>query len=329
MQGFEHLSDYLGLGPLEIIPIKGGYSNLTYLVKGQGFSYILRQPPRGLAIAKAHDMVREFKVLQALQAAGYQKMPKPFRVCADESVIGAPFFLMEAIEGQVLRQVPPPGADAAYFNALSHQALEVLLELHALELEQSGLAALGKAEGYVERQVLGWAARYEKAQTEKQEALEKAFAWLPNHWPKNPRTAFIHNDFKYDNLMLSDQGQVLAVLDWEMATIGDPLMDLGTTLAYWAEAEDSDLLKSFNLSYLPGNFSRAEVMAYYQEQSGLSMEDMPFYYAFGLCKIACIAQQIYQRYSMGFAQDQRFATLNLVVKSAGEKAWNCINTGKI
>jgi aminoglycoside phosphotransferase (APT) family kinase protein len=317
-----YLSEQLGLPcqDLQIKPFPGGFSNLTYAISCEAFSFVLRRPPLGHKISKAHDMVREYKVLKALEKAGYTKMPKPILLCEDEAIIGAPFFLMEQVEGRIIRNKMPADVGTAFFRKLSEQTVDVLIDLHQLELEQSGLLDLGKPEGYVKRQVEGWAERYQKAKTDELTELEKAFAWLNANQPLHSSVAFIHNDFKFDNLVCSADADVLAVLDWEMATIGDPLMDLGTTLAYWAEPGDVDILKMFNLSYVEGNFSRAELVNYYASKSSDDMSQILFYYVFGLCKVAVIAQQIYQRYVQGFASDPRFAVLNQVVKACGQKA---------
>jgi aminoglycoside phosphotransferase (APT) family kinase protein len=267
--------------------------------------------------------------LQALEKAGYTKMPHPISACEDESIIGAPFFLMEKVEGMIIRNRPPSEATPEFFRCLSQSALDVLIELHSLELSESGLGALGKPEGYALRQVQGWTERFQKAKTSEVTSIEEAFQWLLKSIPSHSDVAFIHNDFKYDNLVISATGKVQAVLDWEMATVGDPLMDLGTTLAYWAEAEDEDILKMFNLSYVPGNFTRSELIAYYGTKTGRDMREMNFYYVFGLCKVATIAQQIYQRFSLGFSKDPRFSVLNQVVEAAGRMATKCIQTGQI
>ena len=329
MEGFEKLLAYLGVSSVEVSAFPGGFSNLTYQVSAGDSTYVLRRPPHGLKIAKAHDMIREFRVLQALEKAGYTKMPHPISCCEDESVIGAPFFIMEKVEGMIIRNRPPVEASSSFFQSLSQSALDVLIELHSLELSASGLGALGKPEGYALRQVQGWAERFQKAKTSEVPQIEKAFEWLLASLPATSDVSFIHNDFKYDNLVISISGEVQAVLDWEMATVGDPLMDLGTTLAYWAEAEDEDILKMFNLSYVPGNFTRREVIDYYGSRTGRNVCEMGFYYVFGLCKVATIAQQIYQRFSLGYSKDPRFSVLNQVVEAAGRKATACIQTGTI
>ena len=329
MEGFEKLPDYLGVPSVEVRAFPGGFSNLTYQVSAGEETYVLRRPPLGLKIAKAHDMIREFRVLQALEKAGYTKMPHPISCCEDETIIGAPFFLMEKVAGMIIRNRPPAEATAAFFRQLSTSSLDVLIDLHSLELSDSGLGALGKPEGYVLRQVQGWAERFQKAKTSEVPSIEEAFQWLLSAIPSSSDVAFIHNDFKYDNLVISTSGEVQAVLDWEMATVGDPLMDLGTTLAYWAEAADEDILKMFNLSYVPGNYTRREVIDYYASRTGRNVSEMVFYYVFGLCKVATIAQQIYQRFSLGYSKDPRFSVLNQVVEAAGRKAIASIQTGNI
>jgi len=335
MEGFEKLPAYLSalwsipIPELNIKAFKGGFSNLTYLIESETFSYVLRRPPLGNKISKAHDMVREYKILIALEKAGYDKIPKAILCCEDESILGAPFFLMEKVEGLIIRNKIPEGLNPDFFSALSTSSIDVLLELHALELDESGLRNLGKPEGYVARQVAGWSERYLKSQTDELPELKDAFDWLAKNQPISSSVAFIHNDFKFDNLVIREDASVSAVLDWEMATVGDPLMDLGTTLAYWAEEGDPDILKMFNLSYVKGNFSRAQLIQYYASKSNLDLSNILFYYVFGLCKVAVIAQQIYKRYRLGFSTDERFSVLNQVVEAAGIKAMESIKSNKI
>lgn len=318
---------------IEISKISGGFSNLTFLVKTPEKKFALRRPPFGEKISKAHDMEREFKVLTSLKNAGYSKIPKPILFSNDEAIIGAPFFVMEFVEGIVLRNKIPSGLSfgEGEFRKLSENTIDCLLELHSLELENSGLIQLGKPEGYVQRQVEGWSERYFRSKTNELPEMEKVSEWLKGNLPKNENTGFIHNDFKYDNLVLDPVqfSEIKAVLDWEMATVGDPLMDLGTSLAYWSQAEDPEILKMFNLTDLPGNMTREEVVRYYSSKSPLDLSNILFYYVFGLFKVGVIAQQIYKRFSQGFAQDARFAGLIHVVEAAGKKAEKSIKTEKI
>ncbi|GAB2630118.1 phosphotransferase family protein [Belliella aquatica] len=318
---------------ISISQFKGGYSNLTYLIKAEDKEFILRRPPLGKKISKAHDMIREFKVLEALQKAGYKKIPKPILSCEDEAVIGSPFFIMEKVDGLILRNQIPEGINLSsrFFQDLSKNTIDAMLELHQLELKDSGLLNLGKPDGYVERQVSGWSERYLKAKTDEIPAMEFAIEWLKSNCPTSKAVSFLNNDFKYDNIVLRDESnpEIKAILDWEMATVGDPLMDLGTSLAYWAEKEDAEILKMFNLTHPDGNMTRSEVINYYGKKSGLDMSNMLFYYVFGVFKVGVIAQQIYQRHMQGFAPDPRFAGLIHVVKACGKTAKNSIETGKI
>ncbi|RZS97392.1 phosphotransferase family protein [Cecembia calidifontis] len=332
---FPYLASELNLDPSStvITQFKGGYSNLTYLITSPEGEFVLRRPPLGLKISKAHDMVREFKVLKALQKAGYNKIPKPILCYEEDAIIGAPFFIMEKVNGLILRNKIPEGMNLSsdFFAKLSKNTVDGLLALHKLELKDSGLLELGKPEGYVSRQVLGWSDRYYNAKTDELKEIEAVSDWLKANLPKKEQIGFIHNDYKYDNLVLEgpDNPEIKAVLDWEMATVGDPLMDLGTSLAYWAEEGDPDILKMFNLTYPKGNFSRAEVIDYYSKNSSLDLSDMLFYYVFGVFKVGVIAQQIYKRYTLGFAQDPRFAGLIHVVNACGKTAFKSIQTHKI
>ena len=318
---------------IEITPIAGGFSNLTFLLKTPKGRFALRRPPFGEIAVKAHDMARESQILESLMAAGYRKSPRPIFLFESDYLLGVPFLIMEFVDGLVLRNRLPAGIELGPndFQKLSKNSLESLIELHLLELNQSGLIHLGKPHGYVSRQIDGWNDRYVSAQTDKIPEIEKVAAWLRTNLPTKENIGFIHNDYKYDNLVLNPQdvSEIKAVLDWEMATVGDPLMDLGTALAYWAEANDPDILKMFNLTHLPGNLTRAEVIQYYDTRTPFDLSNVLFYYVFGLFKVAVIAQQIYKRYSLGFANDSRFASLIQVVRAAGKKAEQAILTEKI
>lgn len=316
-----------------ITQFKGGYSNLTFKFQTPEKTFVIRRAPFGEKISKAHDMGREVSVLQALQKAGYPKAPKPVLFCEDVDIFEAPFFVMEHVDGFILRNKIPQGISISpeEFHSLSQSAIDCLLELHQLELVNSGLINLGKPAGYVQRQVDGWSERYFRAKTDELPELERAIEWLQSEIPKNENTGFIHNDFKYDNLVLNPENikEIKAVLDWEMATVGDPLMDLGTTLAYWCESSDPEALKLFNISHLPGNMTRSEVIQYYGQKSKLDMSKMLFYYIFGIVKVAVIAQQIYKRFKQGNASDPRFGGLIHVVEASGKMAIKSLETQKI
>jgi len=323
----------LAEGGLAVEQFPSGYSNLTYLLRLGDRRLVLRRPPFGSTVATAHDMAREHRILAAL-APVYPKAPRPLLFCADEDVLGAPFYLMERVEGVILRPAalslpPPPERMAAVADAL----VDTLAELHAVDWRAAGLAGLGRPEGYVERQVEGWAGRWRHAATGDLPEIERVAAWLAEHRPPGSGAALIHNDFKHDNLVLApgDWSRVLAVLDWEMATAGDPLMDLGTTLGYWVEPGDPPEILALELSpsALPGSPGRAEVVERYARATGRDPGHAVFYYAYGLFKIAVIAQQIYARYRAGHTRDPRFANLHLGVAACARTAAQAIALGRI
>ncbi len=316
---------------IEIKQFPGGFSNLTYLLRTDNEEFVLRKPPFGANIKSAHDMGREYKVLSLLEPV-YSKIPKPIIFCEDSDVIGAPFYIMERVEGIILRNKIPDGLNltAAHFNKLSNQIIENLVDLHNLELEKSDLISLGKPDGYVQRQVEGWIKRYFKAETDKISAMNLAAEWMQSSMPMQTTTTFIHNDYKYDNLVLDvDSLQIKAVLDWEMATVGDPLMDLGTSLAYWVENGEHPALQQFNVTWVEGNLTRQQVTEKYTELRNIDIEKVLFYYVFGCFKLGVIAQQIYARYIKGYTKDKRFATLIHLVKACGQNAKNAINYNRI
>lgn len=311
----------------------GGYSNLTYSVQAGEHEYVLRRPPFGANIKSAHDMEREFVVLTKLHEAGFTKVPDPVHLCVDERVMGVKFYLMKRVKGIILRNKLPKDVIVSEesFRALSKATIDQLVKLHQIDIHTAGLEALGKPEGYVQRQVEGWTKRYVNAQTDDITSMNEVAAWMQKNNPTKSRTSFIHNDFKYDNLVLNpnDLTDIIAILDWEMATVGDPLMDLGTTLAYWAEENDPDALKPFNLTWMSGNFTRKEVVEYYQQQSGAAVDNIVFYYAFGAFKVGVICQQIYYRFRQGLTKDPRFASLIHVINACGENARRVIEKNTI
>lgn len=318
---------------ISIKQFPGGYSNLTYSIQAGNHEYVLRRPPFGANIKSAHDMEREFTVLTKLHEAGFTKVPDAVHLCADENVMGVKFYLMTRVRGVILRNRLPKDISLSEetFKSLSKATIDQLVKLHQINIYSSGLDALGKPDGYVQRQVEGWIKRYSNSQTDDITSINEVAAWMQKNIPTTTSTSFIHNDFKYDNIVLNpnDLTNIIAILDWEMATVGDPLMDLGTTLAYWAEASDPDALKPFNLTWMPGNFTRKEVIEYYQQQSGTSIDNIVFYYAFGAFKVGVICQQIYYRYKQGLTKDPRFASLIYVIKACGENARRAIDRNKI
>lgn len=322
-------------GPLEVRQFPGGHSNLTYLVRVGERELVLRRPPFGSKVKTAHDMGREHRILSRLHDA-WPLAPAALAACDDLSVLGAPFYVMERVQGVILRsQKAPEGLELseAVMRRLSERLVDHLADLHAVDVDAAGLGDLGRPEGYVERQVRGWRERWEKAKTDEMPDVDRAAAWLADHQPPERGAALIHNDFKYDNLVLDpeDLTRVKAVLDWEMATVGDPLMDLGTTLGYWVDPDDPEPMRLLPVgpTVLPGNLDRAGLVRRYAERSGRDVSDALFYYVFGLFKIAVIAQQIYYRYEKGLTRDERFATLIFGVALLGQQAVRAIDLGRL
>ncbi|MGH7282642.1 MAG: phosphotransferase family protein [Polyangiaceae bacterium] len=311
----------------------GGHSNLTYMIRvdagSESRELVLRRPPFGNRVKSAHDMTREVTMLSAL-APVYPPAPKPLVNCEDESVIGAPFYVMERIRGVILRRTLPNGVTLSPGEAcrLSEAFVDNLVTLHAIDWGKIGLSKIAKPEGYAERQVTGWAKRYEDAATDSIPDMDRVGAWLGRHLPpatnERTRATVVHNDYKFDNLVLAenDLAKILGVLDWEMATIGDPLMDLGVVLGYWIENSDSDELKSFAFgpTAVPGMFSRREIAERYGQKTGRDVSKLLFYYVFSLFKLAGVAQQIYWRYKMGHTKDERFAAFIFGVRILAEQA---------
>jgi aminoglycoside phosphotransferase (APT) family kinase protein len=279
-------------------------------------------------------MGREFRVLSKLSAV-YPLAPRPFLYCDDPTVLGVPFYIMERRRGIVLRRAETPGVtiDPATARQLSTALIDNLARLHGLDYRAADLAELGKPEGYVTRQVTGWINRYANARTDDLPEMEQVGRWLGDHIPAQSEAALVHNDYKYDNLVLDPANltRIVAVLDWEMATIGDPLMDLGTTLGYWIEATDPEEVRAgaFGPTAVPGSLTRRELVARYAEQTGRDVSNILFYYSFGLYKIAVIVQQIYARYVRGYTQDPRFARLNALVVALSRQALRAQATGQV
>ena len=326
----EHLPE--ASGEMEIRQFPRGFSNLTYLVRVGDREMVLRRPPFGADVRGGHDMEREHRVLAALHPA-WPKAPRPLVYCGDASVIGAPFYLMERVPGVILRDRPPSGVtlDEGAMRGVCLALVDTLAELHGVDWRAAGLEGLGRPEGYVERQVSGWIGRWERAKTDDVPEMDAAAAWLAAHRPPETEATLIHGDYKYDNLVLDpgDLSRVRAVLDWEMATIGDPLMDLGTTLGYWAEPGDPPEFKVFGLTHLPGNLDRQGVADRYGAATGRDVSGVLFYFVYGLFKVGVIAQQIYARFKAGKTRDPRFAGLLHVVHACGRMAARAVETGRV
>ncbi len=354
-------------GPLSVEKFPKGYSNLTYLIHVGERQMVLRRPPFGAKIKTAHDMGREYRILSHICGL-YPKVPRPLAYCEDESILGAPFYVMERVTGIILRAQPPPGLELtpARMRQLSESFIENLVEIHALDYAAAGLGDLGKPNGYVARQVEGWTRRYQNARTDDIAEMDRVALWLTQHMPAESGACLIHNDYKYDNLVLDPVAQasppvrspgvspeetefagetpgdstggdacatwrIKAVLDWEMATLGDPLMDLGSTLGYWVDADDPAewQQQSFGVTTLPGNLNREQLLDYYSMRSGRTIEHAVFYHAYGLFKIAVIVQQIYARYKQGLTKDERFGRLIHLVRAASRTGELAIEKGRV
>lgn len=319
-------------GPIEIEQFRKGHSNLTYLVRFDGRELVLRRPPFASKVKTAHDMTREYTILSHLCGA-YAAAPKPVAFCDDESVLGAKFYLMERIRGVILRgtqevEISPETARACCLSFVRN-----LAALHDLDYRALGLDQLYRPGWYAQRQVLGWAERYVNSKTDEIPSIDTAIAWLKERIPEDTGAVLIHNDYKFDNLVLDPQDltRIIGVLDWEMSTIGDPLLDLGSTLGYWTEAGDPSGLQATQcfLTSLPGSMTRMELAEEYARLTGRDISNILFYYVFSLVKIAAIVQQIYYRYVKGSTKDERFAGLIFMVAILGNLAANAIEKEKI
>lgn len=318
-----HAADPTGLeGVPQARQFTGGASNLTFLLRyDSGREVIVRRAPRGTKARGAHDMRREFTIQQAL-APAFPYVAPMVAFCDDEAVMGADFYAMDRILGVITGSEWPAGVALSPEQAreLCLASVDVLAELHSIDPASVGLEGLGKGEGYVRRQVEGWSVRYRNARTEDMPGLEDVMAWLDARQPADVGTCVIHNDFKLDNLVLdpTDVTRVVGVLDWEMATLGDPLMDLAGSMAYWVQADDPDDFQMVRRvpTHLPGMLTREEYVAAYLERSGRSVtpEQWRFYEVFGLFRLAVIAQQIYYRFFHGQTSNQAYAVFGPAVQ---------------
>ena len=311
--------------PPQVGQFPGGASNLTFLLSYPEREYVVRTPPRGRKAASSHDMAREARVLRALHGAF--PVPAVVAECRDESVIGLPFYVMERIEGVILRGDLPEGLRVSETEArgLAEAMIDTLADLHALDYHDLGLGDLDRGAGYVGRQVTGWSRRYEDSRTPDAPDAQELSRWLFDHQPGDIKRCLIHNDWRLDNLLLDplDLTAIRGVLDWEMATVGDPMMDLGGALAYWVQADDDPELQALRRqpSNLPGMPTREELVRRYCDRAGIDVEGLGtpgapgflFYEVFGLFRLAVIAQQIYYRYHAGQTSNPAFAQLGPAV----------------
>ncbi len=309
-----HLADLSGA--LSVKQFPSGHSNLTYSITLGETEMVLRRPPFGSKVKSAHDMGREYHVLFKLHPA--YPTPRPLLYCQDETILGAPFYVMERVRGVILRRnlqegmtLPPATA-----RALSESFIDNLAALHRLDYTALGLSDLGKPQGYLERQVRGWMERYHGSKTHDLPEVEPLSSWLREHMPAVSDATLVHNDYKFDNMVLdaSDITKVKAVLDWEMCTLGDPLTDLGTALAYWIDPDDPPEMQMvrWGPTVVPGMLRRMELARRYAEKTGRDLSHIVFYYAFAMFKVGVIIQQIYYRYFHGLTKDERFAALGQV-----------------
>ena len=329
----EHTED-LPDGELEISQFPSGASNLTYLLQIDDWEGVLRRPPLGPVPPKAHDMGRESSILSKLGAV-YLLAPKPYFFCEDESVIGAPFYVMERKAGVVLDDSFPDDIepDEELCRGISRTAVDTLVRLHAVDVEEAGLGDLGKPEGFLERQTEAWIYRYDKAKTDDIGEVGPLTEWLASDVPESPPPTVIHNDYKLNNLVLDpeDLTEVRAVLDWEMATVGDPLFDLAVSLSYWIEPDDPDELKAVmpTVTVTPGFMTRKELIDRYEKESGRDLSDMHWYVVFGYFKLAAILQQIFARWKNRQTEDERFADFGKRVRTLILHAENLTRTGEV
>lgn len=298
-------------GTPAITQFSGGASNWTYRLKFDNRDVILRRAPLGKKAAGAHNMPREYHLQKKLKPH-YGYVPEVIAVCEDEDVLGSTFYLMDRLEGMIPRKNLPREIswDEETVKALCYSFWDKMVELHQVDYQKEGLDTLGKGEGYVERQISGWNKRYADAKTWNVPAGKKVMKWLENNMPAEENLCIIHNDFRLDNVVLDvkDPANIIGVLDWELAAIGDPLMDLGSSLAYWVHEDDNFFIKSMRrqASNANGMLRRQEIIDYYAEKTGRTIDDFRFYRIYGLFRLAGIAQQIYYRYSKGFTKNKAF-----------------------
>ena len=299
-------------GELSITQFPGGASNLTYQISYGENAYILRRPPFGKIAKGAHDMLREANIMKALKPV-YPYVPEIISICEDDSILGCQFYVMEKLTGVIPRQNMPKELQLSEAGTrdMCLSVVDKFIELHQVKVEGTDLEKLGKGIGYVERQIIGWSDRYNKSMTDDATDFAKVMDWLKTNMPKDVGQVLIHNDFRLDNVVLDvdDTSHVIGVLDWEMATIGDPLMDLGNSLAYWIEAGDEPQFQMMRRqpTHLKGMLTRNEVIEYYLEKTGYQVESFVFYEVYGLFRLAVIMQQIYYRFFHGQTKDKRFS----------------------
>jgi len=321
-------------GALRVRQYPSGHSNLTYALNLGARELVLRRPPFGSKVKSAHDMGREFRALSKLHSV-YAPAPEVLFYCDDDSILGAPRIVMQPIHGIILRRNVPRGLDFPPEKArrLSESFAENLARLHCVDYAAVGLSDLGRPDGYLERQVRGWIDRYHGSKTHDYSEVEKISAWMQQHMPSTRTTSLIHNDYKYDNVVLdsNDITKIVGVLDWEMCTIGDSLTDLGTALAYWIDPTDPEELQQnrWGPTTQLGSFTREELVHFYAEKTGSDVSQIAFYLTFARFKLAVIVQQIYFRYHQGLTRDERFASMPEKIEFLLGASLQCARTGRV
>lgn len=297
--------------PLTIRQFGGGSANLTYLLDYSTHQYVLRRPPLGPVAPSSHDMGREYRVLSVLHQA-FPLAPRAFVFCEDASIIGAPFFVMERRRGVVVRRSLPDEfatiSDAP--RQMSEALVDALADFHAVNYTAVGLETLGKPQGFVDRQIEGWYKRWQNAQTHTLAEMDSVYAWLKANLPPTSAVTLVHNDYKLDNVMLAenDPGRVVAIFDWDMCTLGDPLVDVGALLTYWTQPDDPPYMQMASMMPVGDSrfLTREQLVERYAQRSGRDVSHLRFYHALGLYRLVVIAAQIYIRFLRGQTQDQRF-----------------------
>jgi aminoglycoside phosphotransferase (APT) family kinase protein len=326
-----HLAHYLhdkldgAEAPLIVRQFGGGAANLTYLLDYGDHQYVLRRPPLGPVAPSSHDMAREFRVLSVLHQA-FPPAPHAYLFCDDHSVIGSPFFVMQRKQGVVVRRsIPPEYADMPDASRRMSEALvDALAAFHAVDYHTLGLETLGKPAGFIERQVEGWYGRWHNARTHVLPQMETVYGWLRENVPPAGAPTLVHNDYKLDNVMLAadDPGSLIAIFDWDMCTLGDPLADLGALLTYWTEPGDAPHLQMTAMMPVgdSGFMTRAELVERYAEKSGRDVSHIRFYHALGLYRLVVICAQIYIRFERGQTQDARFEAFGQMIPLLAQAA---------
>ena len=304
----------------EVKQFRSGASNLTYLLSYPDRELVLRKPPVGTKAASAHDMNREYLIQSRLQSV-FPLVPKMIALCQDQTVMGSDFYVMEYVEGQIFRRDIPEGITSSDVSVMADSLINGLVQLHAVD--SSILAELNKGNGYVQRQVDGWSKRYRNALTDDVPTAEKLMAWLSANQPNDIDSCIIHGDWRIDNVVFDlENSRIKGVLDWELATVGDPLMDLGSALAYWVDRDDEAAFASLRRqpSHLPGMPTRDEFVQRYLELSGRKCNDFTFYEVFGLFRLAVIIQQIWARFRLGQTTNPAFAGFGAAVNTLINRA---------